>query len=1557
MSDGNKPSYEELEHRLKEAEASLASLRDQAHRAVVSEELYRGIFENNRAVKLVVDPENGSIVEANAAACDFYGYSREELTRLAIWDLNILGEQEVRLRMARAVNGEQRSFDFQHRTSSGEIRNVKVHSAPVNIFGRDLLYSIIFDASDVEQPQGSPSDAAHQLNAVASSIPGAVYQFVRSADGSFDIAYMSGSAVGLFERPIEELRDPGRLFDDVHPADRDRLLASIEASAQSLEQWSCQFRLVGKSTGVKWVHGISNPERLDDGSVRWNGVLLDITAQKKAEQALDASEMRFRAFAENSRDLVYSAEPDGTVTYVSPNSAQILGEAPENIIGSSYEPFVHPDDRELVRDFVAAVLQSEESLSSRAFRALARGGEWRWYVTTGSPILDVSGKAAGFVGISHDVTERREAEQALKLSERRFRCIVENADDLLYALTAEGDFTYVSPNWRELLGHDPETAPGTNFAQYVHPEDVPICAEYLHHILETGERVKSVKYRVYNKQGEIRWHVSQGSRVGDADGDGLGSVYVGIARDVTESVDAYEALRASEQKYRSFVEHSTEGVYRIEFDEPVDLFLPEEDQIRIMNRTGVLAECNDAFAQMHGFNSNADVAGVRIADLVDVETPGQRQFERFVAEKYKLIQEESCEFKDDGSELWLSHTAVGIVENDCLVRIWGAQADITERKRTEKRLAESEMRVRSFLEAMAEGVCMHEMVYDESGRPIDYRITGVNAAYGRITGLSEEEAVGSLASELYGTGQPPYLDIYAHVSETGESTSFEIFSPAIQKHLRVSAVSPQRGQFATVFSDITESKRAEKALRESEARYRDLFENAPVGVFRTTSAGAILSINEAMAHVLGFDSPAECIAQCRDIGIQFYARPERRQEFLRLIQRQGFVERFLFELHSADDRSVWMEMNARISSTAEDGSFTIDGFAADITQRKAAEEALRESEIRHRTLIEHFPNGGLFLLDREYTCLKAGGAAFHQIGVNPEEVEGHHIESVFPEVWRKAQPYIEAAFDGFPSNFLVNFRGRTYASQALPIAENGDEIHQCMIVVQDITDAVEAQAENERMRLAIEQAGESIVITDASANMQYVNPTFERISGYKREEALGKNPRILKSGAHDDSYYAEMWETLASGKTWQGRLVNQRKDGKRFTEEATITPVRDGSGDTLHYVAVKRDITHELILEEQYRQAQKMEAIGQLTGGVAHDFNNLLQVINGHTEMAMHDLQPDHPMQEPLAQIAKAGERAASLVSKLLMFSRRQIMRPRVLDLNEVVGDLLRMLKRIIGEHIRLEWLPGKQLGAVHGDLGMIEHAILNLCVNARDAMPEGGVLTIETQNVLFDSEYCAAHAWAQPGRFVLLSITDTGCGMDNETAARVFDPFFTTKGEGKGTGLGLSTVYGAVRQHEGMVNVYSEVGQGSTFKIYLPQCERKANTVGTMINRSVGGGTETILVAEDDEPVRKLAEKVLERVGYTVLVARDGREAVEIFEERGGEIDLVLLDVVMPGMGGREAYECMRSMQPDLRALFVSGYSENAIHTNFVLDEHLSLVQKPYAPDTLLRAVRQTLA
>lgn len=409
--------------------------------------------------------------------------------------------------------------------------------------------------------------------------------------------------------------------------------------------------------------------------------------------------------------------------------------------------------------------------------------------------------------------------------------------------------------------------------------------------------------------------------------------------------------------------------------------------------------------------------------------------------------------------------------------------------------------------------------------------------------------------------------------------------------------------------------------------------------------------------------------------------------------------------------------------------------------------------------------------------------------------------------------------------------------------------------------------------------------------------------------------------------------------------------------ESYTAVVKDGC--LVRIWGMQRDLTEHKRLEEQLRQAQKMEAVGQLAGGIAHDFNNILQGIMGYAEMAKMNLTPEGQVYQDIEQLEKGAVRAATLTQQLLAFSRRQMIKPVDLNLNDVIAGVSKMLRRVIGEHIELELKLGAETKTVHADPGTLEQILLNLCVNARDAMPDGGQLAIETEHVVLDDGFVQTHPWAIPGEYALVSVTDSGVGMSPDVVKNVFEPFFTTKEPGKGTGLGLSMVYGIVKQHEGLIHCYSEPGKGSRFEIHLPSIERAAETNETahVAPTPQVAGTETILLAEDDETVRRLAVLTLKRKGYRVLVAEDGEEALRLFAEHRESIQFALLDVVMPRVGGREVYDAIRAQKPDMPVLFSSGYNTDAIHMGFVVDEGLETIQKPYSPKVLLQRIRQMLS
>jgi two-component system, cell cycle sensor histidine kinase and response regulator CckA len=503
--------------------------------------------------------------------------------------------------------------------------------------------------------------------------------------------------------------------------------------------------------------------------------------------------------------------------------------------------------------------------------------------------------------------------------------------------------------------------------------------------------------------------------------------------------------------------------------------------------------------------------------------------------------------------------------------------------------------------------------------------------------------------------------------------------------------------------------------------------------------------------------------------------------------------------------------------------------------------------------------------------------------------------------------------------------------------------------------------ERERLRLqgaALQSTADGVIITDRGGTILWVNPAFCRITGWSAEEATGQNPSILLSGLQDDALYAGLWRTLLEGQVWEGELTNRRKDGQLYVEAQTITPVRDTQGEISHFVTVQRDVSHGRRLEEQLRQSQKMEALGRLSGGVAHDFNNLLGVILGYGDMLLKRLPEEERLRGYCREILKAGNQGAALTRQLLAFSRQQVLQPKLVDLNGIILEAEMMLGRLLGEDVELVTSLDPLLGHVKIDPGQVEQVIMNLALNARDAMPRGGTLTIETTNIEHTeavggrySDQCAT------GPYVKLTVSDTGVGMDEITRKHIFEPFFTTKEAGKGTGLGLSTVYGVVEQSKGHISVESELGRGARFTMLLPRLAAPATSEREEPRRlSESRGTETVLVVEDDDAARGLWIETLQMLGYKVLEASNGAAAMALGRSHQGGIDLLLTDVVMPRMGGRALAEALSEDHPCLRVIFMSGYTADTILRQGIAETDWPFLQKPFSAQQLAVKIRETL-
>jgi two-component system, cell cycle sensor histidine kinase and response regulator CckA len=751
--------------------------------------------------------------------------------------------------------------------------------------------------------------------------------------------------------------------------------------------------------------------------------------------------------------------------------------------------------------------------------------------------------------------------------------------------------------------------------------------------------------------------------------------------------------------------------------------------------------------------------------------------------------------------------------------------------------------------------------------------------------------------------------------------------------------------------DVTDRRAAEDALRRSEARLRTIVDTEPECVKVVAADGTLAEMNPAGLAMI----EAGSLEAVRGLPVARLIAPGDRAAFGALHRRVMGGEVASLEFSVIGLRGTERRMHSTAAPLRDDtGRVTaVLAVTRDVTEEQRARRERDEADRLVRRVTDVVP-GILYLYDAEEqrpVFVNAGTTRI--LGFTPDEVladPGFLPSRVHPDDWPRFQEHLASvlrtAADGAVLEFEYRVRHRDGSwrhlrSRDTVIARGPDgRVRQLVGVATDVTERHEAEARIRRLAAFPELNPAPVLELAADGRVTYANEAALAMAGVERaaEAAI-----LLPPDAP-----AIVQDCLATG---SNRL---RVDVHRGAQTLSCSFFAIRALGAVHcYVS---DATEAVEMRRQLERSQRMDSIGQLAGGVAHDFNNLLQVISGYATLARERGTTAEEREASLDHVLGAAERAAQLTRQLLAFGRRQALRVTDLDLNGVVSGMMGMLRRLIEARITVDFVPGFQVGNIRADRGQVEQVILNLCINARDAMPDGGRITIETGNVVVNGAYREQHPWAAPGRYVLLTVSDTGVGMDRDVLDRMFEPFFTTKPQDRGTGLGLAVVYGIVKQHDGMINVYSEPGLGTTFKIYFPVSARLAASVDAKLQTAPPRGTETVLVAEDEPSVRNLAVRLLERAGYRTLAARDGREAVAVFTAHEREVDLVLMDVVMPHLGGPEAYRQMAERRPGLRVLFASGYGGSQLPAAVTAGEGADLLDKPYDPDELLRAVRRVL-
>ncbi len=1283
------------------------------------------------------------------------------------------------------------------------------------------------------------------------------------------------------------------------------LRANCQRCLEANDIIRCGELFVGRGQGTRWLTQLA-PVRDEAGKiVQIIGSSVNITDLIRAEEALRESELRYREVFENISDCIFILDvtPDGRFKFVEFNPAEekSVGYSTSEVFGKFIEETVPAELAKQVTANYRRCLEAGTLISYDEELPLPVGR--RSFHTVLIPVRNAAGNIYRIVGVARDITKHTLAERELQQSRDLLTAIIEAAPTAIIGLDLDGNVRTVwNPAAEKMLGWSAQEVMGRPLPS-VPVESQEEFSRFRERI-RRGEILDGVEVHRQRRDGTPIDCSIYASPLHDAEGRIIGNIAVLV--DITKRKQAEEELRASEEHFSKAFHLGPIGIV---------IFRAADERF---------VDVNDAFLKSSGY-TREEIIGHTEAELQLYAIPEEHESNlRALKERGSSGPFEFKSRKKSG-EIGAGLSATTEITLGGEKHYLSMILDITEHKRIDN-IMQARLRLLEFA----------------NSHSVDELLTAT---------LDEMEAL------------------------TGSSIGFYHFLEADQETLSLQNWST----------------------------------NTLKNMYTAAGKGSHYNITQAGVW-------ADCVYERRPVIHNDYASlshrkgmPEGHAPVVRVVVVPIFRGNLIKAIVGVGNKPTnYDESDVKIVSQLGDLSW-------DIVERKLAEDSLRHSE-EEKTILNQIANIFLTIPDEAMygevlpvvlQVMKSKFGYFGYIGENGDliipsftgdiwsecQVPGKSI--VFPSdswgdsLWGRAIREKKAFCSDGPfrtpeghiriDHFLtvpIVFGQETIGLISVANKEGGyaeedkDFLEHITRSVSPILHARLQRDIQERRRMAAEgnlreseekyrhlvtNADEAIFIVQDEV-VKFPNPKALEMSGYSAEELAGISfTDLIRPGDKDKVFedYSRLLEGERPPEIYPFRIID--KKGKEMWVQLTIAPIIWEKKPGI--LCFLRDVTEEKKLEAQLMQAQKLEALGRLAGGVAHDFNNMLVVIIGHAELALENVAPSDPLHAQLQEIDKAARRSADLTRQLLAFARKQTIAPRVLNLNDTVSGMLKMLRRIIGEDIGLAWMPGADLWPVKMDPGQIDQVLANLCVNARDAIAGVGKVTIETGNIAFDEAYCADHAGFVPGEYVLLAVSDNGSGMDKETLVHLFEPFFTTKGMGQGTGLGLATVYGIVKQNGGFINVYSEPGQGTTFKTCFPR--HKAEPAEALVESAAKtplGGMETVLMVEDEMAILNLGKRILEELGYAVLIAKTPGEAIRLVEEHTGEIHLLITDVVMPEMNGRDLAELLASIKPGLKCLYMSGYTANIIANRGVLEEGVHFIQKPFSMKDLAVRVREAL-
>jgi PAS domain S-box-containing protein len=1275
---------------------------------------------------------------------------------------------------------------------------------------------------------------------------------------------------------------------------------------------------------------------------------IDITERVRAEKAMYESESKFRLLYQSMNEGVaiheFIYDDKGKATdyrIIDVNSAfeKHTGIAVEKAIGSLASELYGVDPPPYIEQY----RQVMETGQSQHFESFLPELDRYFDISVFTP------KSGWFATVFMDITERKRQEQLIQKSEKRFRELFNDAPVGYHELDAQGRIIRVNRTELEMIGYTEEDMIGQFVWKFIENEEESRqrVLSKLSGTLQPGKASE----RGYRKKDRTIFSVLTEDRIlRDSDG-----CIIGIrttVQDISELKQAEKALKESEERYRTLVEVSPDAIYTISED-------------------GTITALNPAFETITGW-SRAEWIGKSYAGMVHPEDL-QSNIERFQkvlhGETQQAYEVRMC--SKSGTYLIGEFVSAPHIRDGKVVGMHGIARDITKRKEMEAKVRESEAYYRTLVNTSPDAI----FIADPDGRTTfvsqkTYEIFRIPPKQ-QIAGMS---ILNWVAPEEHDNVMKRFRDILSGHSKA-EIKAYKLLKDDRTPFWGEIASSPlmdAHGKFVgllVICRDITDRKQAEKALLKSEQEYRTLINSMNEGILQVGTDDEILFVNNRLCEMSGY-TREELIGK---IGNEVLMEKEGRKliKEKNILRQKGTADVYEIQVKKKSGDHIWVQIsgtpivNERNEVTGSLGVFT------DITEKKLAEKALHYSEERYRLIADNVGDV-IWKLDVATQRFSYMSPSVERLdGFNAEEILALPLEQVLTlksyesmvENFTKRIMAFESGDESvrIQTNELeqLHKNGSIIPTEVVTtlIAGNDQKVYEIVGVTRNISERKHAETNLKKLSQAVEQSPVLIVITDTAGNIEYVNPEFSKITGYTFEEILGQNTRILKSGEKPAEAYKELWDAITSGKKWHGEFRNKKKNGNLYWQDSSISPITNEEGKIINYLMVAEDITERKLLQSQFLQSQRMESIGTLAGGIAHDLNNILSPIMMSIQI-LRNRYPDEYANRMLDTLEISTRRGADIVKQVLAFGRGVESSRILLQPKHIINEIVKIMKDTFPKNINLIVNIPKDLWIINADMTQMHQVLLNLCVNARDAMPDGGKLSIVAENAVVDESYARMKLDVKVGNYVVTAISDTGTGIPRKIIDKIFEPFFTTKEIGKGTGLGLSTVLAIVKSHEGFINVYSEMGKGTSFKVYIPaQTSRHIikDEGKKILDIPVGDG-ELILVIDDEKSICEITRETLETYGYKVLTANDGAEAVSVYAENKNKIAVVITDMAMPVMDGSNTIRVMQRMNPSVSIIATSGIATNKDTALNAGRGVRAFIEKPYTAEKLLKILHDVI-